>query len=100
MESIKLWARNGEAVRQSIELGELVHMETASEELTDAFLLWLLLDSRVVDVTMSYNPICASCILLETLIFQEPYTCVVCFRRPREQKTLKPNTSPSGNCSP
>ena len=33
MESIKLWARNGEAVRQAIELGELVHMETASEEL-------------------------------------------------------------------
>src|SRR5436309_12706165 len=31
MESIELWARNGEAVRQAIELGELVHMETASE---------------------------------------------------------------------
>ena len=28
MDSIKLWARNGEAVRQAIELGELVHMET------------------------------------------------------------------------
>ena len=42
MESIKLWARNGEAVRQGIELGELVHMETASEELTDAFLLFAL----------------------------------------------------------
>lgn len=40
MESIKLWARNGEAVRQGIELGELVHIETASEELTDAFLLF------------------------------------------------------------
>src|ERR1700730_10296784 len=40
MDSIKLWARNGEAVRQGIELGELVHMETASEELTDAFLLF------------------------------------------------------------
>jgi hypothetical protein len=40
MESIKLWARNGEAVRQAIELGEFVHMETASEELTDAFLLF------------------------------------------------------------
>jgi len=39
MESIKLWARNGEAVRQAIELGALVHMETASEEFTDAFLL-------------------------------------------------------------
>ena len=40
MERIKLWARNGEAVRQAIELGELVHMETASEECTDEFLLF------------------------------------------------------------
>jgi hypothetical protein len=39
METIKLWARNGEAVRQAIELGELVHLDTASEELTDEFLL-------------------------------------------------------------
>ena len=39
MESIKLWARHGEAVRQAIELGELVHRETASEELSDAVLL-------------------------------------------------------------
>ena len=30
METIKLWARNGDAVRQAIELGELVHLETAS----------------------------------------------------------------------
>jgi hypothetical protein len=34
MDSIKLWARNGEAVRQAIELGEIAHIETASEELT------------------------------------------------------------------
>src|SRR2546428_9251056 len=40
MESIKLWARRGEAVRQAIEVGELVHIETASEELTDEFLLF------------------------------------------------------------
>ena len=40
METIKLWARNGDAVRQAIELGELVHLETASEELTDACLLF------------------------------------------------------------
>jgi len=32
MDTIKLWARNGDAVRQAIELGELVHLETASEE--------------------------------------------------------------------
>ena len=40
MESIKLWARNGEAVRQAIELGDIAHIETASEELTDEFLLF------------------------------------------------------------
>ena len=40
MDSLKLWARNGEAVRQAIELGELVHLETASEELTDELLLF------------------------------------------------------------
>jgi hypothetical protein len=39
MESIKLWARNGAAVRQAIELGEMAHLETASEECTEAFLL-------------------------------------------------------------
>ena len=40
MDTIRLWARNGDAVRQAIELGELVHLETASEELTDEFLLF------------------------------------------------------------
>jgi Transposase DDE domain len=40
MDSLRLWARDGEAVRQAIELGEIAHMETASEELTDAFLLF------------------------------------------------------------
>src|SRR5207248_9658096 len=40
MDSIKLWARNGTAVRQAIELGEIAHIETASEELTDEFLLF------------------------------------------------------------
>src|SRR6516225_3568103 len=40
MDSIKLWARDGEAVHQAIELGEIAHMETAREELTDAFLLF------------------------------------------------------------
>lgn len=40
METIKLWARKGDAVRQAIALGELVHLETASEELTDAFVLF------------------------------------------------------------
>ena len=40
MDTITLWARNGDAVRQAIELGELVHLDTASEELTDEFLLF------------------------------------------------------------
>ena len=48
MESITLWARNGEAVRQGIELGELVHMETASEEFTDALLLFAI-DSGLLE---------------------------------------------------
>ena len=42
MDTINLWARNGDAVRQAIELGELVHLDTASEELTDEFLLFAL----------------------------------------------------------
>jgi hypothetical protein len=32
MESMKLWARNGEVVRQAIEWGEIAHLETAREE--------------------------------------------------------------------
>ena len=32
MERIKLWARNDAAVRQAIALGEMAHLETASEE--------------------------------------------------------------------
>ncbi len=40
METLKLWARNGDAVRQAIEFGELVYLETAGEELTDEFLLF------------------------------------------------------------
>ena len=40
METIKRWVRHGDAVRQAIELGELVHLDTASEELTDEFLLF------------------------------------------------------------
>jgi len=40
MDSIKLLARNGEAVRHALELGEILHLETATEELTDEFLLF------------------------------------------------------------
>ena len=47
MDSIKLWARDGEAVHQAIELGEIAHMETAREELTDAFLLFAIESGRL-----------------------------------------------------
>ena len=40
MDTIELIARNGEAVRHAIELGEIVHIDTSSEELTDEFLLF------------------------------------------------------------
>lgn len=40
MDTIELWARNGEAVREAIELGDLVHLDTSTEELTDEFLLF------------------------------------------------------------
>jgi hypothetical protein len=40
MDTIELIARNGDAVRQAIERGEIVHLDTASEELTDEFLLF------------------------------------------------------------
>lgn len=40
MGSIELVARNGEIVRKAIELGEIAHIDTASEEITDEFLLF------------------------------------------------------------
>jgi hypothetical protein len=40
MDTIDLVARNGDAVRQAIDLGDIVPIDTASEELTDAFLLF------------------------------------------------------------
>lgn len=40
MDRIELLARNGEAVRQALELGKILHLDTASEELTDEFLLF------------------------------------------------------------
>ena len=38
MDSIKLWARNDGAGNQAIELGEIAHIQTTSEELTDGFI--------------------------------------------------------------
>ena len=40
MDTIELIARNGEAVRHAIELGDITHIDTAGEELTDEFLLF------------------------------------------------------------
>jgi len=40
VESIRLVARNGEAVRQALERGEFTHLDTASEEITDEVLLF------------------------------------------------------------
>lgn len=40
MESIRLVARNGEAVRQALEQGEVLHLDTASEQITDEFLIF------------------------------------------------------------
>src|SRR3954463_11603166 len=37
---MQVWARDGEAVRQALEVGEIAHIATASEELTDEFLLF------------------------------------------------------------
>ena len=39
MDSLKWWARQGEAVRQAIAFGEIAHLETASEAFPAAFLL-------------------------------------------------------------
>ena len=40
MDTIELIARNGEAVRHAIERGDIIHIDTASEELTDEFVLF------------------------------------------------------------
>ena len=47
METIKLWACKGDAVRQAIELGAFVHRDTASAAWTDA-VLWLAIDRGLV----------------------------------------------------
>jgi hypothetical protein len=39
MSEIRFVARNGEAVRQALERGEGLHLDTASEEIPDEFLL-------------------------------------------------------------
>ena len=69
MESIKLWARNGAAVRQAIELGELAHIETASEELTDEFLLFAIESGLLQSWAGSFpDPRCEPEIAMEVIL--------------------------------
>lgn len=69
MESIKLWARNGEAVRQAIELGEIAHIETAREELTDEFLLFAIESGLLKTWAESFpEPRCEPEIALEVIL--------------------------------
>ena len=69
METIKLWARNGDAVRQAIELGELVHLETASEELTDEFLLFAIQSGLLSKWAEAFpDPRCEPEIRMEVLL--------------------------------
>jgi hypothetical protein len=69
MESIKLWARNGEAVRQAIELGEIAHIETASEELTDEFLVFAIESGLLQSWAGSFpDPRCEPEIAMEVIL--------------------------------
>jgi hypothetical protein len=69
MESIKLWARNGVAVRQAIELGEIAHLETASEELTDEFLLFAIDSGLLKSWAGSFpDPRCEPEIAMEVIL--------------------------------
>ena len=69
MDSLKLWARNGEAVRQAIELGEMAHIETASEELTDEFLLFAIESGLLKRWAGSFpDPRCGPEIAMEVIL--------------------------------
>ena len=69
MDTIKLWARNGEAVRQAIELGDLVHLDTASEELTDEFLLFAIQSGLLTRWARSFpDPRCEPEIGMEVIL--------------------------------
>ena len=69
MDTIKLWGRNGDAVRQAIELGELVHLDTASEELTDEFLLFALQSGLLSKWAAAFpDPRCAPEISMEVIL--------------------------------
>ena len=69
MDSLKLWARTGAAVRQAIELGEIAHIETASEELTDEFLLFAIASGLLKSWAGSFpDPRCEPEIAMEVIL--------------------------------
>jgi Transposase DDE domain len=69
MDSLKLWARNGEAVCQAMELGEIAHIETASEELTDEFLLFAIESGLLKSWAGSFpDPRCEPEIAMEVIL--------------------------------
>jgi hypothetical protein len=69
MDTVKLWARNGEAVRQAIELGACVHLETANEELTDDFLLFAIQSGLLAKWAGTFpDPRCAPEISMEVIV--------------------------------
>src|SRR5215471_11199099 len=69
MESIQWWARNGAAVRQALELGEIAHIETASEELTDEFLLFAIESGLLKSWAGSFpDPRCEPEIAMEVIL--------------------------------
>jgi hypothetical protein len=57
----------------SVVVGQAAHVRWDIQSFVPPNNVRLLLDSRVVDVTMSYNPLFASRIFLEVIIFQRPY---------------------------
>src|SRR4029434_1686307 len=77
MDSIKLWARNGASVRQAIELGEMAHIETASDELTDEFLLFAIESGLLKSWAGSFpDPRCKTDIAMEVTLPSQSAACV------------------------
>src|SRR4249920_831365 len=69
MDTIKLWGRDGDAVRQAIELGELVHLDTAREELTDEFLLFAMESGLLTKWAEAFpDPRCAPASRMEVIV--------------------------------
>jgi len=89
----RLYSRTDCLSRQCEEIGLPTSMNSWKRNKKASVVMRLLLDSGVVDVTISYNAICTSRIILEGIVFQEPYKRVEPSRRPCEHKTLESNKS-------